>query len=207
MYHNPNAMPEAFKEWKTQRTGFLSSFPFGSFAYARLDDRLASTPEWRDADCLEGRDPMGLTPKQPNVEFWNTEAYGGPSHLYKNYPVDHKHAFTMVPCLFSQRSRGTVTLKSSNPLENPVVDHKYLEDPLDLVVLSEACRFANEIVMQGAGTKGLVQGSWPPNMTHHTYTKREDWEPYVRDNAQTCMFLSTLCRNSSRDSVLTLYTV
>lgn len=67
----------------------------------------------------------------------------------------------MITELFSPRSRGTVTLKSTDPFENPEIDCNYLSDPLDLLVLTEGCRLGNEIVMQGAGTKDIVKGSWP----------------------------------------------
>lgn len=67
------------------------------------------------------------------------------------------------------------------------MDHRYLNEELDVVVLSEACRFANEIITMGKGTKDIVEGSWPRNLTHHKLTKREDWVPFVRDNATTCM--------------------
>lgn len=128
---------------------------------------------------------MGLLPSQPNVEFWNTELYGGPKQ-YTDFPVDHKHVFSLCALLFNQHSRGSVTLKSKDPLENPVIDHNYLSDPLDILVLSEGCRFANEIVMNGKGTKGVIKGSWPAHLTHHTNSTREDWEPYVRQQATTC---------------------
>jgi hypothetical protein len=49
------------------------SFPFGAFAFARLDKRLKDEPLWRDAERASGRDPMGLTPKQPNIELFTTE--------------------------------------------------------------------------------------------------------------------------------------
>lgn len=129
---------------------------------------------------------MGLTPTQPNIELWNTELYGGPKQ-YDDFPVDHKHAFAMCALLFNQHSRGTVKLASADPTQNPIVDHKYLDDPLDMLVLTEACRFANEIAMKGSATKGVIRGSWPQDLTHHSYTKREDWEPHVRKHATTCM--------------------
>jgi hypothetical protein len=75
-------------------------------------------------------------------------------------------------------------------MENPVVDCNYLADPLDVLVLSEACRFGNEIVMNGAGTKDIVKGSWPPNLSHHTYKTREEWVPYIKEHATTCKFKS-----------------
>ncbi|KIJ49919.1 GMC oxidoreductase [Sphaerobolus stellatus SS14] len=52
---------------------------------------------------------------------------------------------------------------SKYPLDNPVADPKYLNDPLDTLVLTEACRLANEIVMKGEGRKDIVQGAWPPS--------------------------------------------
>jgi choline dehydrogenase-like flavoprotein len=55
-----------------------------------------------------------------------------------------------------------------------------------MLVLTEACRFGNEIVMNGAGTKDIVKGSWPPNLKHHTYKAREEWIPYVKEHATTC---------------------
>jgi len=67
----------------------------------------------------------------------------------------------MITELFSPRSKGTVTLKSTDPSENPVIDCNYLSDPLDLLVLTEGCRLGNEIVLKGEGTKDVVTGSWP----------------------------------------------
>jgi choline dehydrogenase-like flavoprotein len=67
----------------------------------------------------------------------------------------------MITELFSPRSKGTVTLASKDPLENPIVDCNYLSDPLDLLVMTEGVRYGNEIVTQGAATKDLIKGSWP----------------------------------------------
>lgn len=128
---------------------------------------------------------MGLTNHQPNAEFFTTECYGGPKQ-YDDFPTDGKHAFSMIAELFTPKSRGSVTLSSTDPMETPVVDCNYLAEPLDLLVLSEACRFGNEIMMGGAGTKGIVKGSWPPDARHHTYKTREEWVPYVKEHATTC---------------------
>jgi choline dehydrogenase-like flavoprotein len=100
----------------------------------------------------------------------------------------------MITELFSPRSRGTVTLASSDPLENPIVDCAYLSDPLDLLVLTEGCRLGNEIVMQGAGTKDIVKGSWPADLQHHSYSNREQWVDYVKQEATTCYHAAGTCR-------------
>ncbi|KAF7886431.1 hypothetical protein EAF00_010534 [Botryotinia globosa] len=186
LLYRPNALGEAYRQWKEEKRGPLSTFPFGAFAYSRLDERLASEPAWTSAPRRPGRDPMGLTKSQPNVEFFTTECYGGPKQ-YSQFPDGEKsHAFSIIAELFAPKSRGTVTLKSKDPKDNPVVDHNYLSEELDIVVLSEACRYANEIIMKGKGTKDIVEGSWPKDLTHHAYTSREQWVPYIKDNATTC---------------------
>lgn len=186
LLYRPNALGEAYRQWKEEKRGPLSTFPFGAFAYSRLDERLASEPAWNSAPRKPGRDPMGLTKSQPNVEFFSTECYGGPKQ-YGRFPDGEKsHAFSIIAELFAPKSRGTVTLKSKDPKDNPVVDHNYLNEELDIVVLSEACRYANEIIMKGKGTKDIVEGSWPKDLTHHAYTSREQWVPYIKDNATTC---------------------
>jgi predicted RNA-binding Zn-ribbon protein involved in translation (DUF1610 family) len=129
---------------------------------------------------------MGLTPSQPNIEFFTTECYGGPKQ-YNQFPGDGQHAFSIIAELFAPKSRGTVILASRDPTVNPVIDCNYLADPLDMLVLSEACRYGNEIVTQGAGTKDIVAGSWPPDQKHHLFQTREDWVPYVKQHATTCM--------------------
>ncbi|KAJ2893473.1 Pyranose dehydrogenase 3 [Zalerion maritima] len=191
VYHG-DSFGKTYALWKDEKKGFLSTFPFGAFAFARLDERLADSSVWTSAPREPGRDPMGLTPSQPNIEFFTTECYGGPKQ-FDQFPGDGKHAFSIIAELFSPRSRGTVALHSSDPTAAPLVDCNYLADPLDVEVLAEACRFGNEIVMQGAGTKDIVKGSWPSDLVHHRYTTREEWIPYVRDNATTCYHASGTC--------------
>ncbi|KAA8647797.1 hypothetical protein EYZ11_004726 [Aspergillus tanneri] len=198
VYHDNN-FEKTYAEWKTHKTGFLSTFPFGPFAFARLDERLKDEPLWNRAPREPGRDPMGLTTKQPHIEFFTTECYGGPKQ-FSQFPVHHQHAFSMIAELFAPQSRGTVTLQSKNPMDNPVVDCNYLADPLDLLVLAEACRFGNEIVMQGAGTKDIVAGSWPPNLSHHLYKTREEWIPYVKEQATTCYHAAGTCAMGKDDN-------
>ncbi|OAA58871.1 Glucose-methanol-choline oxidoreductase [Cordyceps fumosorosea ARSEF 2679] len=192
LYHS-GALAQSYKLWLTEKKGVLSTFPFGAFAFARLDERLSDSELWNKAPRDAGRDPMGLTPRQPNVEFFTTECYGGPKQ-YSDFPTNGKSAFSIIAELFAPRSRGTVTLKDANPLSAPVVDCQYLTDPLDVEVLAEACRFGNEIVMQGSGTKDVVKGSWPPEARHHTFSSREDWVPFVKNNATTCYHASGTCR-------------
>jgi choline dehydrogenase-like flavoprotein len=177
-------------EYDTSKTGFFSQFPFGCFAWARLDEQLKDSALWQEGQrrAADGRDPLGLTASQPHVEFWNTELYG-PTAAYTDVPSDDQHVFAMATTFFSARSTGTVELKSAKPTDLPVVQHNHLRDPLDMLVLSEGCRMANEIILEGEGTKAVVRGSWPANLGHHAYTKREEWESVIREKADTCKSL------------------
>lgn len=68
----------AYMLYKEKKTGVLSTFPFGAFAFARLDDRLKNDPLWQNDRTDPGRDPMGLTQRQPNIEFFTTEVSESP---------------------------------------------------------------------------------------------------------------------------------
>lgn len=79
-------------------------------------------------------------------------------------PAEKRHGFDFMTGLLSQKSRGTVKLKSKDPLENPIVDPNFLADPTDVLVLSEGMKLSNEILMEGAGTKDVIAGPMPTGM-------------------------------------------
>ncbi|KAH8809169.1 hypothetical protein F5884DRAFT_794721 [Xylogone sp. PMI_703] len=195
--YKPGAAQESFRQWKEEKRGVLSTFPFGACAFARLDDRLADDPLWNSAPHEPGRDPMNLTRSQPNIELCSTECYGGPK-IYDQPPDGQAmHAFSLIVELFAPKSRGEVTLKSADPHEIPVVRNNYLSNELDVLVLSEGCKFANEIITEGKGTRDIVDGSWPRELLHHEYKTRDQWVNFVRDNAITCYHPGGTCKMGS----------
>jgi choline dehydrogenase-like flavoprotein len=192
--HDPNAFENGTKEWKEKKTGWLATFPFGSFGFARLDDRLnAESEEWRNMSRRQDRDPMQLTDTQPNLEFFHTVCYGGPPE-YTDFPKEGQFAFAMCCFLCGMQSRGEVKLESTDARKNPIVDHRYLSDKRDLLMMSEGVRFANELVTQGEGTKDLIKGAWPPGAKHHTYKSNEDWQPFVQRYASTSYHPGGTCK-------------
>ena len=76
------------EEYKLYRTGFFSQFPFGVFAFARLDEQLQDSLLWQQAakeNRSNNRDALGTLPSQPHVEFWNTECYS-PKYMFTDFP-------------------------------------------------------------------------------------------------------------------------
>lgn len=210
LVYEPGSLATTYDLWKSEKTGFLSTFPFGIFSWARLDDRLKDSKQWQDAQrqAPEGRDAMHLTKNQPHVEYWNTELYAGlPSAT--DFPVGEKGSFALAVILMNERSRGTVTLDKNDRLGAPLADHNYLANPLDELMLAEGCRFGNEIIMTSAATKAAVKGSWPASATHHQNVTREDWAPFVRDSVGTCYHPSGTCKmaNSSSNDPSTQSTI
>jgi len=67
-------------------------------------------------------DPMGLAPKQPNIEFFSTECYSGPKQFDK-FPGDSQRAFNIIAELFTPKSQDTITLCSANPTDAPIVNY------------------------------------------------------------------------------------
>lgn len=136
----------------------------------------------------------------------HTELYSGHAHG-RDIPLDGKHGFEMMTLLFSQQSRGTVVLRSTDPHDKPIVDPQYLADPLDLVMLAEGVRFAHSIITTGSGTKDIVSpGVWnagPEYAALGPVTKREDWGPYIRQYSATAHHPAGTCRmGNDRDPLV-----
>lgn len=197
--HDLDAYASGHAEWKKSKTGWLATFPFGAFGFARLSDRLdKENPEWKALPREPGRDPMGLTKDQPNLEFFNTVCYGGPPE-YTDKPEKGQFALAMCAFLCGAQSRGKVTIKTPDPYEAPAVNPNYLQDKRDLIMMSEGVRFANEVVMEGAGTKDIVKGSWPPSHKHHLNKTNEDWQPHVQKYASTSYHPTGTCKMGKSD--------
>ncbi|KAF4594778.1 GMC oxidoreductase [Ophiocordyceps camponoti-floridani] len=197
VYH-AGAFEKGIQLWREGKQSALSSFGWGIVAFTRLDSRLSDSEVWNSASRGPGRDPMGLTPSQPNAELMTTERFLGLPPVDRQR-LDGRHVFGFLPELFGARSRGTVALRSADAKALPVVDCGFLTDRLDVEVFAEVCRLANEVIMSGAGTKDIVKGPWPPEATHHKLSTREDWIPFIKENATTCYHASGTCA-MGRDS-------
>ncbi|MFK4793978.1 GMC family oxidoreductase [Sphingobium sp. ZW T5_29] len=61
-----------------------------------------------------------------------------------------RHGFMAHVCVVRPHSRGQITLASPDPLAAPVVDHRYLSDPRDMVDFRNGIRVCRDIFGQAA---------------------------------------------------------
>jgi choline dehydrogenase len=103
-------------------------------------------------------------------------------------PVDQ--GITLVPVIAQPKSSGTVRLRSSDPLDPPVISPNYLSDPQDVDVLLRGIELGYELMssplMQPFTGEEVVPG---PNVK----TEQERRE-YIRNTAVTVWHPSCTCR-------------
>ena len=57
----------------------------------------------------------------------------------------------------------------------------------------------SQIIMEGAGTKDLITGSWPQEVSHHKYTTIDQWKNFAASSATTYYHPSCSCPLGSDD--------
>jgi choline dehydrogenase len=92
---------------------------------------------------------------------------------------------TLNACLLRPKSRGTVKLRSANPLDKPVIDNNYLAEADDLRMEIAGLRYAREILKQAPLSKRISHEMLPgPFATddaglaeHCRRTVKTNWHP------------------------------
>jgi choline dehydrogenase len=91
------------------------------------------------------------------------------------------------------RSRGSLTLRSSDPLSPPIVDPRYMTDPYDVECLGEGVRIGQEIMEQSALSKE-VRAIYRPRIALRTKAERE---AFVRETGQGALHPCGACKMGS----------
>jgi choline dehydrogenase len=111
--------PRYLAEWLLRRSGPLTSTVAEAFAFVRTRPGLPA----------------------PDVQY----------HFAPAYFVDHGaeefdgHAITLGPVLITPKSRGRLTLRSSDPAEKPRIVTNSLAEPEDVAAMLEGMRIAREL--------------------------------------------------------------
>ena len=56
------------------------------------------------------------------------------------------HGLTLTPCIMNPKARGEVKIKSSNPLDLPLVNPSFLSHEEDIQTLLEAVKLARNVI-------------------------------------------------------------
>jgi choline dehydrogenase-like flavoprotein len=102
---------------------------------------------------------------------------------------------TLNMCHTRPRSRGTVTLRTADPRDAPVVQPNYLSDPYDLDVFVAGVKLGETIMRQPALAKYLRRAHLPAKPLR----TRQDYEAFVRGHAQGALHPSGACRMGTDD--------
>ncbi|KAK0672773.1 hypothetical protein QBC41DRAFT_370954 [Cercophora samala] len=146
------------------------------------------------SSILDGQFP----PDWPEVEYLTAPGYVGDfSNLFTTQPKDGYMYATILGGLVAPMSRGTVTLKSADTKDLPLIDPKWLTDPIDQevgVALYKRLRqaFASK-AMKGvlADTKEYFPG---PDVKTDAQILA-----VIRNTVQTIWHASCTCRMGKRD--------
>jgi choline dehydrogenase len=108
-------------------------------------------------------------------------------HFIPAFVIDHgrtrlkENGFTLHVCQLRPESRGTIRLKSADPLAHPAIDANYLSRQRDLDVLVEGTRMAREIFAQKAFDPYRGEEREPGR----SRSSKADVEAWIRQRSET----------------------
>ncbi len=144
--------------------GMLTSNVVEGFAFARTDPSLSA----------------------PDVEI----LFAPVLFLDEGLTAPTVHGFSMGPMVLKPRSRGTVTLRSADPLDKPVIDPHFLEDADDLERLARGVELTRRI-LQAPAFAPYVAREMAPGAQAET---PEGVVAYIRQKAHNIFHPVGTCR-------------
>ena len=126
-------------------------------------------------------------------------------HFAPGYFVEHgfrqikEHGYSLIPTLIRPNSRGRITLRSSNPLDPPLIHANYFADPRDTQAVVEGLRIARAIAETNAFAKYRKCELCPgPGIKNDEKSLRG----YIEKNAQTLYHPVGTCKMGPADDAL-----
>ncbi|CAL4094385.1 unnamed protein product, partial [Meganyctiphanes norvegica] len=194
--------PLSVSQYTKSKTGPLSA-PFGMEGLAWMVGEKDS--EWPELQFLF----LSFTPAMDSglllqkVIGFNKEFFDG--HFRD---IRGREGFQIGPMLTRPQSRGSITLKSSNPWDKPLIDPNYLSHPDDVRLFVKGIKFARSIgntsvLRDGFGAK--FNSKPLPGCEHLVLESDEYWGCFARHSASTTYHPAGTCKmgpQSDPDSVV-----
>jgi choline dehydrogenase-like flavoprotein len=92
-----------------------------------------------------------------------------------------RHGFSIASVALQPRSRGSVRLRSADPLDHPLIDPAFLEEPHDVLALVHGVKLARRI----AGTAPLARWLSDERAPGDEARTDQEIEAWIRGNAHT----------------------
>ncbi|AFY31420.1 GMC family oxidoreductase [Calothrix sp. PCC 7507] len=93
----------------------------------------------------------GFVKTKPDLKTSDLQFHFSPvSYLNHGFTRPKWHGFTLAPTLIHPLSKGSITLRSNNPLEAPVIQPNYLANEADLQVLLAGVKLSRELMKMAA---------------------------------------------------------
>ncbi|KAF4579474.1 hypothetical protein EYR36_001287 [Pleurotus pulmonarius] len=137
---NASLQAMLLEEWRTNGTGFFSGSGIDHLGYVRLADNASIFDNFAD--------PAGPNTGHIELIISNGDLFSGPTP--ENFMV-------IEVMLTKPLSRGSLSLNSSNPFDDPIIDPAYLAHEFDRFALREGVRSAQRFLSSPAW-EGYILG-------------------------------------------------
>ncbi|KAJ7871788.1 aryl-alcohol-oxidase from pleurotus Eryingii [Mycena leptocephala] len=161
---NTTLAAEQFTQWNTSRTGPLVDNPTSHLGWLRIPDNSSIFEKFPDPAA------------GPNTSHYELIISNG--MLVPPPPTGN--FLSVTPAVVSPASRGSVTLNSSDPLADPLINPNILGSKVDVFIMREAVKSAIHFTTAPAWQSYVIS----PLGLNYTSTNTEI-DDFVRENAGT----------------------
>lgn len=144
--------------------------------------------------------PMTFSREFFHAFNFNDEVY---EEYVKDLSDEYKWSLICPPTLLHPKSRGEITLASSNPLEHPIINPNYFHEKEDVQKLAQACQLIEKI-FQTEPLKDVTANT----SLGKPVDENEDqfWESFVRKYTVTVYHPIGTCRMGEEDDPMSVVT-
>jgi choline dehydrogenase len=136
-------------------------------------------------------DPVAVTPDiQASMTLFSADKIGEKLHPFSG--------FSSIVRLLRPESRGTITIKSTDPFEPPAIRPNFLHQPRDSEVLVKGCHMVRQIV-NTPPLAGLVEAEYLPGPE---VTSDADMLEFLRNVGATSFHPVSTCRMGSDEKAV-----